>query len=385
MNYYNDNDSFACEWLMSLALAGELPKGAFDRGPIQNVRSSSVSHYTQCHFFAGIGGWPLALRLAGWPEDRPVWTGSCPCQPFSQAGKQKGIDDERHLWPEFFRLIRECRPATIFGEQVASKAGREWLSGVRADLEALGYAVGAADLCAASTGAPHIRQRLFWVAESEGARSKVSEFRGEDCGETCQGARGQRSERDGDADGMADLHADGRDSAGPSDGSIGRSESERSGSVDGLGNTGHDAQSIGARCEGRPTGEREPERGLFGIAGETDRLGHTNDSQPPEPQEQSTREEFPAATGASGHYVHCRDGKTRRVPDPESGILPLAYGFPRKLGPPLTGMGQVGIRAARANRVGRLRGYGNAIVPQLAAEFIREFMNIGRELREPKP
>ncbi len=104
------------------------------------------------------------------PEDRLVWTGSCPCQPFSCAGKQKGTQDERHLWPEFRRLITECHPPIIFGEQVASKLGREWLAGVRADLEALGYAVGAADLCAAGATAPHLRQRLYWVADANGGQ-----------------------------------------------------------------------------------------------------------------------------------------------------------------------------------------------------------------------
>ncbi|MCL2649049.1 MAG: DNA cytosine methyltransferase [Phycisphaerales bacterium] len=126
-----------------------------------------LREFTQVHLFAGIGGWSHALRLAGWPDDRPVWTGSCPCQPFSQAGKKLAQKDDRDLWPEFFRLIRECRPPTIFGEQVTSELGRQWLAGVRTDLEAPGYAVGAADLCAASVGSPHIRQRLFWVAHAD--------------------------------------------------------------------------------------------------------------------------------------------------------------------------------------------------------------------------
>src|SRR5207237_5912839 len=96
----------------------------------------------------------------------PVWTGSCPCQPFSSAGKQNGTEDARHLWPWMRHLMFRCRPAIAFGEQVASCLGREWLAGVRANLETLGYSVGAADLCAAGVGSPHRRQRLFWVADS---------------------------------------------------------------------------------------------------------------------------------------------------------------------------------------------------------------------------
>jgi len=145
-----------------------IPNGAVDRRSIVDVRPNDLKGFTQCHFFAGIGGWAEALRLAGWPDDRQVWTGSCPCQPFSTAGTRKGTADARHLWPEFQRLIAECRPATVFGEQVAGKDGRGWLAGVRTDLEALGYGVGAADLCAAGAGSPHIRQRLYWVAYAKG-------------------------------------------------------------------------------------------------------------------------------------------------------------------------------------------------------------------------
>ena len=118
------------------------------------------------------------MRLAGWPDDQPVWTGSCPCQPFSAAGDGKGFADERHLWPAFYHLIAECRPAIIFGEQVASKSGLEWLDLVSADMEGSGYAIGAADLCAAGVGAPHIRQRIWWGAYSQ--RDKQS--REEPCG-----------------------------------------------------------------------------------------------------------------------------------------------------------------------------------------------------------
>jgi site-specific DNA-cytosine methylase len=86
------------------------------------------------------------------------------CQPFSAAGRHKGTKDERHLWPEFYRLIKECNPPLVFGEQVASKDGRLWLGNVRKDLIGIGYEFGAADLCAAAVGAPHIRQRLYFAA-----------------------------------------------------------------------------------------------------------------------------------------------------------------------------------------------------------------------------
>ena len=123
--YYNDNDPFAAQWLRNLVSAGLLPAGDVDDRSITEVKPDDLKGYEQCHFFAGIGGWPYALGLAGWPDDRPVWTGSCPCQPLSGAGQHKGHADERHLWPAFFSLIAERRPVCVFGEQVASKDGRE--------------------------------------------------------------------------------------------------------------------------------------------------------------------------------------------------------------------------------------------------------------------
>ena len=179
---YNEIDAYAAQWLRNLAAAGHLPAGTVDERSILDLDPDDLRPFRQCHFFAGIGGWPYAIHLAGWPDDREVWTGSCPCQPLSSAGQRRGHADERHLWPAFYRLIAELRPATVFGEQVASRDGREWFSGVRADLEHLGYAVGAADLSAAGVGAPHIRQRLFWVAESAIARRSAQPGRhgGED-------------------------------------------------------------------------------------------------------------------------------------------------------------------------------------------------------------
>lgn len=170
VNYYNDSSPACAAWLRELLREGLIPKGEIDNRKIQDVTANDIRPFRQCHFFAGIGGWPYALALAGWPEDAEVWTGSCPCQPFSCAGRKKGIRDDRHVWPELHRLIAECRPAVIFGEQVASPLGRIWLSGVRTDLEALAYAVGAADLCAASISAPMVSQRLHWMAAAEGKR-----------------------------------------------------------------------------------------------------------------------------------------------------------------------------------------------------------------------
>ena len=164
--YYNEIDPFAAAWLRELIKCGLIALGEVDERSIIDVQASDLHEFTQCHFFAGIGGWSYALRLAGWPDDRPVWTGSCPCQPFSVAGAQRGSEDERHLWPAWFRLISECKPATIFGEQVSGAGGFAWLDHVFADLESEGYAAAAADLPACSVGAPHRRQRLWWVANA---------------------------------------------------------------------------------------------------------------------------------------------------------------------------------------------------------------------------
>lgn len=161
--YYSENDPKVAAWLRELIKAGLIADGDVDERSIVDVEAADLEGYTQCHLFAGIGGWSFALRLAGWSDDTPVWTGSCPCQPFSTAGPKIGFGDKRHLWPEFWRLIAKCRPPTIFGEQVASKGGFEWLDGISDDLEAGGYAFGAAVLPAASVGAPHLRKRTFWV------------------------------------------------------------------------------------------------------------------------------------------------------------------------------------------------------------------------------
>lgn len=168
--YYNENDPFAAAWLRNLIATGLISPGFVDERDIQDVQPADLAGYDRHHFFAGIGGWDYALRLAGWPDDRPIWTGSCPCQPFSAAGKRGGLADTRHLWPTWFRLIRECQPPVVFGEQVASKDGRAWLDHVGSDLEADSYAFGAVIVGAAAAGTPHLRRRLWFVADSDALR-----------------------------------------------------------------------------------------------------------------------------------------------------------------------------------------------------------------------
>lgn len=171
--YYNEIDPYAAQWLRNLIAAGHIADGVVDTRSIEDVQPDDLREFTQCHFFAGVGVWSHALRAAGWPDDRPVWTGSCPCQPFSQAGEGAGFDDERHLWPAFHHLIKELRPAIVLGEQVASSHIDPWIDLVHADLEALGYAFGAVPFPSAGVGAPHIRDRLYWagtMANTDNAR-----------------------------------------------------------------------------------------------------------------------------------------------------------------------------------------------------------------------
>jgi DNA (cytosine-5)-methyltransferase 1 len=170
--YYNEIDPYAAQWLRNLIAAGHIAAGDVDERSIEDVRPDDLRGYAQCHFFAGIGVWSHSLRRAGWPDARPVWTGSCPCQPFSAAGKGAGFADERHLWPAWFHLIGECSPAIVFGEQVASKDADPWIDLVQTDLEAMDYAFGAVPFPSAGVGAPNIRDRLYWLAHADNARSQ---------------------------------------------------------------------------------------------------------------------------------------------------------------------------------------------------------------------
>ena len=165
--YYNEIDPHAAQHLRNLIDAGHIAPGVVDTRSIEDVTPNDLIGFNQCHFFAGIGGWSLALRRAGWPDSRPAWTASCPCQPFSAAGKGLGFADERHLWPSAHWLVGQRRPVVVFGEQSGSADANDWIDLVQADVEALGYAFGATAFPSASVGAPHQRDRAYWVADAD--------------------------------------------------------------------------------------------------------------------------------------------------------------------------------------------------------------------------
>ena len=340
MVYYNEIDPYAAQWLRNLIAAGHIANGEVDERSIQLVDSADLAGFTQCHFFAGVGVWSYALRLAGWPDDRPVWTGSCPCQPFSAAGKGAGFADERHLWPEFCRLIQQRRPSVVFGEQVASKDGLEWLDLVQADLERSGYASAAADLCAAGVGAPHIRQRLYWVADACDQRHE----RG-----TGTGREAQRGFEYGSDSGRMDNNNNkGLERHGADQTQSGR-----------IGEAGPATKTseFGGLADSARSRHREHERDCgtvgsprSGDEGQKSQLGWLAQAV-----RDCSEDVHPSPT--NGHWrdadwLYCRDGKWRSV---EPGTFPLAYGA--------------------AARVGRLRAYGNAIVPQVAAEVIGAYLD----------
>ncbi len=332
MNYYNENDPKTAAWLRELIRGGHIPNGYVDERSITEVKSHELTNYTQCHFFAGIGGWSLALRLAGWPDDRPVWTGSCPCQPFSVAGNQRGKADERHLWPAFFDLIRERHPEFVFGEQVEAAIGKGWLDGIQADLEGENYALGSAVLGAHSVGAPQIRQRLYWVANNRSGGPKM---------ENEHGGCGASSGRIGKA---------GFTGSNGNSGRLGNTRCASNELGGRSGDLGHSTNQEQSKAQQRQRGGD-----AFGHSGANCWVGNTHNkgSQGRECCAGSAGE-LPAGThGAWSDYdiLPFRDGKSRRV---ESGTFPLAYGVP--------------------GRVGLLRGYGNAIVPQVAAEFIQAYL-----------
>ena len=335
--YYNEHDPYAAQWLRNLIAAGHIAPGDVDERSIKEVQADDLRSYTQCHFFAGIGVWSHALRRAGWADDRPIWTGSCPCQPFSAAGKQQRFDDDRHLWPVWFNLIRECRPTVVVGEQVASAL--DWLDLVSADMEAAGYAFGASDLCAAGFSGAHIRQRLYFA----GAADPDGQQRQQGL-QSVQAGQAERAGRDGQPVGMGhandprsqehgrsgDVHL--RQSNGPDQGR----QHLDAGVSGGLANADTRGRSQQVLLEGQFADKLQeghlPDEGAVPDAGQP--YAHA-----------------PLLGRDAADWLYCRDGKWRPV---EPGTFPLAHEI--------------------TARVGRLRAYGNALDAETAAQFCEAVM-----------
>lgn len=341
--YYNEIDPYAAQWLRNLIEAGHIAAGVVDERSIEDVTPGDLRGFTQCHFFAGIGVWSYALRQAGWSDDRPVWTGSCPCQPFSDAGKGAGLDDERHLWPHFHYLIEKLRPETVFGEQVASKDGLAWLDLVQADLEGTDYTSAALDICAAGFGAPHIRQRLFWVANTDseqwnGRRYERQAGRNESAnGSSISRVADAGSERCHRVDPLLQRKK-------PRWNVQNMPETARHSEISGMADT-----------DGRhPSSEREQRIGEHGQQQENISALRSTDAGLG-----SRRNNTDAGTAAingfwrDADWLFCRDGKWRPV---EPGSFPLVNGA--------------------TQRMGRLRAYGNAINAEVAKGFIEAYMEV---------
>lgn len=329
--YYNEFDNDVADGLESLILAGEIPDGVVDRRSIVDVEPSDLKDFNAWHFFAGIGGWPLALRMAGFPDEFRVWTGSPPCQPFSIAGKQKGKSDPRHLAPKWLQLVAECQPRILFGEQVKDAIQKHWLDDLYDKLEMEGYAVGSAVLPGCVVGAPHKRDRILFGAHRLDVPDSVVEH-------WCEVAGGF-----GTAPGSA--IADWPEVTVPW---------EPGGAVASVLRGMADANGI--RLEGvgsdRHPGRREGQDvGPHGVRSGTRLPGDNATHHMP---------------WGVVDWVCGGDGKWRPI---EPGLMPVVNGISNIVG---SGESEV-LRLARRNKTVRLKGYGNAIIPSLAAEFIRAF------------
>jgi DNA (cytosine-5)-methyltransferase 1 len=329
--YYNEIDRNNAAWLQELMDMKLIAFGEIDTRSIKDVDPTDLKAFTQWHLFAGIGTWSYALKQAGWPDDREVLTGSCPCTPFSNSGQRKGFDDPRHLWPEMLRFIRELRPSAVFGEQVASKESLSWWDVVAGDLEVENYAAAAMDLPAACVGAPHVRSRLFWVADKLGDTDGAQQYR--QCLPISNEARKFIPELPSNFIGLANPN-------------------------------------------GQPTAWD-----LTSSGGQRDRSMSWNYA--------TQGNCSPSTFWSDAVWLQCRDGKLRPTGAEINPLVGVAGTTKPSVGQVVDGVAaRVGHRCNQSvptmaevqdtqeARMMRLKGYGNAIVAPLAIEFITTFMEI---------
>lgn len=343
--FYNEIDPYAAAWLRNLIKAGHIAPGIVDERSIEDIRPDELVGYTQCHFFAGVGVWSYALRRAGWNDTRPVWTGSCPCQPFSSAGTGAGFADERHLWPAFQHLISECEPPVVIGEQVASKDADPWLDLVQTDLEGLGYAFGALAFPSAGVGAPHIRDRTYWVANTDRTRLQGIGRGHHKQIATCESGSAQG----GTALRLANTYPNGCSSHSIPALHDSEHYAEPCSHILGLAypdNSRRERRWPSKTSDGQNTPRIELKR--FCDAG-IERAGPTN------------------GYWQAADWLACRDGKWRPV---ESGASPLVNGVAGRLVRGRPDWHAPAGKEGFGHRAGRLKGYGNAINAEAAHEFI---------------
>ena len=390
--YYNEFDPKAAAWLRQLIINGDIADGVVDERSITEVQADDLKGFTQHHFFAGIGVWSYALRNAGWGDDRPVATASLPCQPFSAAGNQKGKADERHLLPHFLDLVGQCSFHTIFGEQVEAAIRHGWLDDLYAEMENQDYTVGSAIIGAHSIGKPHIRKRIYWVAQSnkfdrwaeqEPGQQEGSEWRepvshsrinGIGMGNT-DNARLQEHREPGElhiresyrenkkrlnldtgiSDRVADTNGEqceqGLQSLSGGQAERHWSNSEHSRMVNPI--------SDQCRCSER------------GVDEETNRAEISDRTEVTESGELSGASEYVHEREESIEWLYCRDEKYRPI---KSGIKPLVDGIAR--GVVHSSDSVIEANASAEARTIRLKGYGNAIVAPVAEEFIRATIDV---------
>lgn len=326
--------------------------------------------------FEGIGGFSLAARWAGWHtvawcEINPfgqqvlrhhfpnakghdditqtdftiyrgtvdIITGGFPCQPYSLAGKRLGKEDERHLWPQMLRAIREVQPRWVVGENVSGLVN--WSDGlvfeeVQTELEAEGYEVLAFVLPAAGVGAPHRRDRVWFVARSTSQSSERMRFEQRSAGESQQGQFG------GSCGGMGNWIT--------ADTSSNRRQRER--------------QRIALEKGLQPRSESG-----WQLAGRLERFCHAGDAANPS-NKRLQRGKEQGGAGGIGQKSHKQPAGCVRPNWAEFPTQPPVCsrddGFPNRLD---------GITFSKW-RSESVKAYGNAIVPQVALQIfnsINEF------------